>query len=114
MATADLVVIAESTWDIIAYLDLRQLFTWKNKHWATISTRGASGAGKVPAAAVKEGATVLRLLQNDAANAAWVAKLPPMPQARHRQITPPPQDKVLNDWIRRVGAAEVLKAVTHQ
>jgi hypothetical protein len=106
---ADLVVIAESTWDIIAYIDLRGL--WHETGWAAIATRGASNAQRLPAASIKEGAVVLRLLQNDAGNAAWVISLPAMPQVEHREIRPPDGIKDLNDWMREAGAETVLQAI---
>jgi hypothetical protein len=109
--TADLIIIAESTWDIIAYMDLRKVFTWTKTTWATVNTRGASNGNKIPTN-MKEGAVVVRLLQNDAANAAWVAHLPPMPPGIiHRQIQPPEGTKDLNDWIKEAGADNVLKAI---
>jgi hypothetical protein len=113
VAKAEAVVIGESTWDIIAYIDLHEMYHWK-KPWAAIATRGASNGSKIAAEKIKKGAVVMRLLQNDAANATWVANLPPMPQARHRQIKPPEEDKDLNDWMRRVGPKAVLKVVAHQ
>jgi hypothetical protein len=113
VAQAEAVIIGESTWDIIAYIDLLGMYRWK-KPWATIATRGANNGGKIAAGKIKEGAVVMRLLQNDAANAVWVANLPPMPQARHRQIKPPEEDKDLNDWMRRLGPEAVLKVVAHQ
>jgi hypothetical protein len=99
---ADLVVIAESTWDLLAYIDLRRLYGWR-RPWCAVGTRGAGNASRIPADQIKEGATVVRLLQNDAGNAAWVASLPVMPQVTHRELQPPAEDKDLNDWIKRVG-----------
>lgn len=107
ISKADLVVIAESTWDIIAYLDLRKMYNWKRTPWCAIATRGASNAARIPADQIKDGASVVRLLQNDAGNAAWVASLPPMPQAKHKELQPPTEDKDLNDWMRREGADNV-------
>jgi hypothetical protein len=109
LKTADLVIIAESTWDIIAYIDLRKLYTWK-RPWCAVATRGARNAQRIPASQIKQGAVVLRLLQNDAANAAWVSSLPAIPQAEHREITPPDGIKDLNDWMK-AGADNVLKAI---
>jgi hypothetical protein len=106
ISKADLVVIAESTWDIIAYIDLRRLYAWK-RPWCAIATRGAGNAQRIPAGQIKDGATVVRLLQNDAGNAAWVASLPTMLQATHRELQPPTEDKDLNDWIKRVGVDAV-------
>jgi hypothetical protein len=105
-----LVVIAESTWDAIAFIDLRKLWTWK-RPWCVIATRGAGNAHRIPANEIKEGAVVVRLLQNDAANAAWVNSLPVMPQVEHREIAPPDGIKDINDWIREAGAENVLKAI---
>jgi hypothetical protein len=110
VATADLVVIAESTWDVIAYIDLRQLYNWK-RPWCAIGTRGAGNATRIPADQIKEGAVVLRLLQNDAANAAWVNSLPAIPQTQHREIKPPKGIKDLNDWIREAGADGVYQSL---
>jgi hypothetical protein len=107
VSTADLVVIAESTWDAVAYLDLRKLYRWTKHTWAVIVTRGAGNATRIPADQIKKGAVVVRLVQNDAANAAWVASLPVVPQADHRLLQPPDEDKDLNDWIRRIGADAV-------
>jgi hypothetical protein len=109
VSTADLVVIAESTWDIIAYIDLRGLC--QETGWAAIATRGASNAQRLPAALIKQDAVVLRLLQNDAGNAAWVMSLPTMPQVEHREIRPPDGIKDLNDWMREAGSAT---QITHQ
>lgn len=108
IASADLVAIAESTWDIIAYIDLRKLYNWK-RPWAAIATRGASNAHRIPADKIKEGAVVVRLLQNDAGNAAWVSSLPAMMQATHRKLQPPPEDKDLNDYIKRIGIDAVYQ-----
>jgi hypothetical protein len=47
VSTADLVVIAESTWDMIAYIDLRKLYNWK-RPWCAIATRGAGNAQRIP------------------------------------------------------------------
>jgi hypothetical protein len=99
VSTADLVVLAESTWDAIAYIDLRKLWTWTKHTWAVIVTRGASNGQRIPADKIKAGAVVVRLLQNDAGNAKWVASLPAMPQAEHREIAPPDGIKDINDWI---------------
>lgn len=109
--TADLVVIAESTWDAIAYIDLRKLWTWKKHAWCAIATRGAGNAQRIPAHQIKDGAVVVRLLQNDAANAAWVNSLPVMPQVEHGEIAPPDGIKDINDWIREAGAENVSKAI---
>lgn len=111
VASADLVVVAESTWDAIAYIDLRKLWTWTEYSWAVIATRGASNAQRLPAALIKEGAVVVRLLQNDAGNEAWVASLPLMTQAEHQEIRPPDGIKDLNDWVREAGAETVLQAI---
>jgi hypothetical protein len=110
VATADLVVITESTWDAIAFIDLRKLYSWK-RPWCTIVTRGASNATRFPADQIKTGAVVVRLLQNDAANAAWVRSLPAIPQAEHREIKPPKGIKDLNDWIREAGADGVFQSL---
>jgi hypothetical protein len=111
VGTADLVVLTESTWDGIAYIDLRKLWTWKKHKWAVIITRGASNAHHIPADKIKDGAVVLRLLQNDAGNAAWVASLPSIPQAEHREIKPPDEDKDLNDWMKRAGKQQLLETL---
>jgi hypothetical protein len=59
MATADLVVIAESTWDVIAYIDLRKLYNWK-RPWCAVGTRGAGGASRISAALIKQGAVAAK------------------------------------------------------
>jgi hypothetical protein len=51
VSTADLVVIAKSTWDAIAYIDLRGLC--QETGWAVIATRGASNAQRIPASRSK-------------------------------------------------------------
>jgi hypothetical protein len=48
LSTSDLVVIAESTWDVLAFLDLRRLYSWK-RPWCAIGTREAGGARRLPA-----------------------------------------------------------------
>lgn len=114
LATADLVVIGESTWDVIAFIDLRKLHErGPEKPWAAIATRGAGNSANIPGG-IKPDATVIVLIQNDEANEQWYENLPVTVRARARQIVPPDSIKDLNDWIRAVGADEVNKILTAQ
>jgi hypothetical protein len=109
-ATADLVVIGESTWDVIAFIDLRKLHArGEDRPWAAIATRGAANV-KLPE--IKQDATVVLLLQNDAANAKWHEKVPKEIRKRARLVIPPDGVKDLNDWIRNVGVAEVNRILS--
>jgi hypothetical protein len=111
LATADLVVIGESTWDVIAFIDLRKLHErGSDKPWAAIATRGAGNSAKIPDQ-IKSDATVVLLLQNDAANEKWYDRLPKTISTTARRIVPPTGTKDLNDWIRAAGTAEVNKAL---
>lgn len=111
LATADLVVIGESTWDVIAFIDLRKLYErGPDKPWGAIATRGAGNSAKIPDQ-IKSDATVVLLLQNDAANEKWYDRLPKTISTTARRIVPPTGTKDLNDWVRVAGTAGVNKVL---
>jgi hypothetical protein len=113
LTKAELVIIAESTWDVIAFLDLYQLYQ-KNLPWCAIATRGASNAGRIAADSFKSDATILLLMQNDPANQMWHKHLPRTVIERGHLATPPPGIKDLNDWMKEASPAEIKKTLAHQ
>jgi hypothetical protein len=117
LPAADLVLIGESTWDVISFIDLYRLFEWgPNRSWAAIDTGGASNAKRIPADRIKPDATILLLLQNDSngANDHWCAGLPLSIRERGRRIIPPNGVKDLNDWMRAASAEEIKKTLEHK
>jgi hypothetical protein len=94
---ADLIVIGESTWDVIAFMDLYRLFERApDRPWAAIDTGGASKASRISVDQIKPDATILLLLQNDQnkANDRWSACLPFAIRERGRLIIPPEGIKI--------------------
>jgi hypothetical protein len=117
LSAADLIVIGESTWDVISFIDLYRLHErGLDRPWAAIDTRGASNAAKIPTDRIKPDATILLLLQNDQneANDRWCAGLPFAIRERGRQIIPPPGTKDLNDWMRKAKPEEIRKILEHK
>jgi hypothetical protein len=112
-----LVVIGESTWDVISFIDLYRLFEREvDRPWAAIDTGGASNAKRIPADRIEPDATILLLLQNDSngANDHWCAGLPLSIRGRGRRIIPPNGIKDLNDWMRAASAQEIKKILEHK
>ncbi|HXM26116.1 MAG TPA: hypothetical protein VN957_08835 [Chthoniobacterales bacterium] len=98
VATADRIIVAESTWDPIAYLDEYRLY--KEDGWAVVSTRGARNAKLFPAELIKPEAVILALAQNDAANAQWLKELTErVPGREVTVIRPPDECKDYNDYV---------------
>jgi hypothetical protein len=98
LAAADIVLIGESTWDPIAYLDEYRLY--KEDGWAIVITRGARNAKLFPAELVKPEAVILALAQNDAANAQWLKELTQrVPGREVTVIRPPDECKDYNDYV---------------
>jgi hypothetical protein len=117
LAKADLVVIGESTWDVISFIDLYRLFDRApDRPWAAIDTGGASNAKRIPADRIKPEAVILLLLQNDpnGANEHWCAGLQFTVRERGRRIIPPTGIKDLNDWMRAAPAKEIKKILEHK
>jgi hypothetical protein len=106
LASAEVVVLAESQWDLFAFIDLYGLHK-AGTPFAGIATRGASNARKLDRLEVPEGATIVALFQNDEANAKWVNNLSFGLRRRARKIIPPAGFKDLNDWVRGVGPSAV-------
>jgi hypothetical protein len=104
LPAADLVVLGESTWDIIAFIDLYELHTWSAEDgvWAAMATRGAANVKHVPFECIKPEAWIKLLRQNDAADLQFVKSLPGEIRLRAKHITPPDAYgyKDLNDWMR--------------
>jgi hypothetical protein len=98
VATADRVIVAESTWDPIAYLDEHRLY--KEDGWAVVITRGARTAKLFPAELVKPEAAIIALAQNDAANAQWLKELTQRVPGREVTIIQLPAEcKDYNDYV---------------
>jgi len=106
--TADLVVIAESTWDPIAFMDCYKLHK-ADFPWAAIITRGASNGEHIPTT-FKDDASLLLLTQNDVANDKWYRSLPEPIRARARSVVPPQGCKDFNDWMK-IESAENIQAI---
>jgi hypothetical protein len=106
LTSAGTIVLAESQWDLFAFIDLYGLHK-AGTPFAGIATRGASNARKLDRLEVPEGATIVSLFQNDEANAKWVNNLSFGLRRRARKIIPPAGFKDLNDWLRAVGPSAV-------
>jgi hypothetical protein len=103
---ASLILLAESTWDPIAFADIYQLHKAAYP-WAAVATRSAANAARLPVKDFPPKAILLALLQNDAANGRWQRSLPFEITSRLREVRPPPEFKDLNDWRRARIAAEI-------
>jgi hypothetical protein len=114
---AELVVISESSWDVLAYIDLYELYSWdpeKDGRWAVLATRGASNERNVPWNAINPNATIHLLEQIDDANIRFCRGLPKEIFERAIEIIPPDGGrgqyfKDLNEWVAKAGKAAVLK-----
>ena len=112
LAAADGVVIGESTWDIVAFIELGKLYErGPDRPWVTIATRGAGDAKRIPVSQIKPDATILLLLQNDRANERWYDGLPLEIRKRGRLIIPPTGIKDLNDWMQKLPTEEIRKSL---
>ena len=121
LAGAELVVIGESTWDVIAYIDLYELHTWspEDGRWAVVATRGATNVRNLLPAfkSISPSAHITLLLQNDEANTLFLKAIPPEIRDRARPIAPPDAEnyaKDLNDWVARDGRESVRRALAAQ
>jgi hypothetical protein len=116
---ADLIVIGESTWDVIAYLDLYGLYE-APEGWCVIATRGALNTQHTPFAKIKDTAHITLLRQNDTGSdgdTKFGERIPKWIHGRARWIRPPDDEsyaKDLNDWIKRDGADYVRKALANR
>src|SRR5258707_14092839 len=93
------VIIGESTWDIIAAIDVSDCYRWSTP-WAAIATRGASNSHRIPVDRISLEAALVVVLQNDPGNEGWCRNLPVEISTRARRWVPPEGVKDLNDWIR--------------
>lgn len=110
VSKAERIVIGESTWDVIAALDLYRMWESPVK-WAAIATRGAKNLVYLPLVlrSISPDARVKILWQNDPAGRGFIARLPKKLCARARHIRPPAEIKDLNDWIKAEGRERVLE-----
>jgi hypothetical protein len=113
MAMAERVIIAESTWDIIACIDLYDLHK-KTHPWCAIATRGASNSNRIATDSIKDDAIIYLLRQNDDANREWHGHLPRPIMERGRLITPPPEIKDLNDWMKVKTRDEIQRSLRNE
>jgi hypothetical protein len=119
LSSAELVVIGESTWDVIAYIDLYELHTWspeEDGHWAVVATRGATNVRNfLPAfKSISPSAHIHLLLQNDEPNDLFLKALPEEIRERARWVSPPDSHnyaKDLNEWLSRDGREAVKRAL---
>ncbi len=102
------VIIGESTWDIIAAIDVSECYRWTTP-WAAIATRGASNAHRIPVDRISPEAALVTVLQNDAGNEGWCRNLLGEISTRARCWIPPEGIKDLNDWIKTTGRDAVRK-----
>jgi hypothetical protein len=107
--TAETVFIAESTWDIIAAIDLSEAYD--SSEWAAIATRGAANAARLEVEGIRADATLIALMQNDKANQLWLSSLPREIYVRLRLWTPPERIKDLNDWMQQNTREEICQAL---
>jgi hypothetical protein len=117
LPAAELLVIGESTWDVISFIDLYTLYERGPDHsWAAIDTGGASNAARIPVDQIRPDATILLLLQNDQnkANDRWCEALPLSIRERGRLIAPPGEIKDLNDWMKTATREEVKQILEHK
>jgi hypothetical protein len=111
---ADLVVIGESTWDVIAHIDLYDLHTWSEEdgRWAVIATRGAQNVKNAYPVfnQIKSTAHLKVLRQNDLPDFNFFEALPEPIRAKGRSIRSPDElgCKDLNGWMR-VETPEAIK-----
>jgi hypothetical protein len=119
-ASAELVVIGESSWDVIAYVDLFELYAWspeEDGRWAVVATRGATNVQNLLPAfeAISPSAHITLLRQNDSADGLFLKALPEEIRNRARHIIPPDGDtdyaKDLNDWLKRDGPEAVRRVL---
>src|SRR3981081_2987523 len=89
LAKAEVVIIGESTWDPVAFVDCFDLYR-EPEPFAFIATRSANNASKIPVDKINPDAVILLLLQNDEANEIWHSELPLEIQKRGRRVNPPP------------------------
>jgi hypothetical protein len=99
ITAAELVIVAESTWDPIAYLDDTKLYE-TDTAWAVVITRGAGNAKLFPGHLVRPDATVFALAQNDETNQHWVNELAKLAQRPIQVIRPPAEVKDYNDYVK--------------
>lgn len=115
LPNADLVVLGESTWDVISYIDLYDLHTWsvEDGRWAAIVTRGASNVKHVPFNQIKPSAHVELLRQNDEADAKFLKLLPESIRSGSHHIIPPDEHgyKDLNDWMRDASRETIKQSL---
>jgi hypothetical protein len=119
LAAAELVAIGESTWDVIAYIDLYELHTWlpEDGRWAVVATRGAANVRNLLPAfkSISPSAHIHLVLQNDEPNTLFLKSIPPEIRERARWVAPPDDAdyyaKDLNEWLSRDGRAAVRRAL---
>jgi hypothetical protein len=117
LPTAELVVLGESTWDVIAFIDLYELHTWtaEDGRWAVVATRGAANVRNLPFESISPTAHITLLRQNDKADSQFLKAIPEEIRNRARYVAPPDGDdycKDLNDWVRRDGRDAVKRALS--
>jgi hypothetical protein len=115
---AELVAIGESTWDMIAYIDLYELHTWlpADGRWAVVATRGAANVRNLLPAfkSISPSAHIHLVLQNDEPNTLFLKSIPPEIRERARWVAPPDDydyAKDLNEWLARDGREAVRRAL---
>jgi len=107
---AERIVIGESTWDVIAAIDLYRMWESPVK-WTAIATRGGKNLVYLPLVLrqISPSARVKILWQNDPTGRQFIARLPKKLCARAQHIRPPAEIKDLNDWLRAEGRSGVLE-----
>jgi hypothetical protein len=119
LAAAELVAIGESTWDVIAFIDLYEMHEWsvEDGRWAVVATRGAANVKNLPFECINPAAHIKLLRQNDEADGQFLRNIPDGIRSRARHYIPPDGDdycKDLNDWLRRDGRESVKRMLTYQ
>jgi hypothetical protein len=110
---AERIIIGESTWDIVAAIDLYRIWESGVK-WTAISTRGATNLSYVPFKHIRKEARIKLLRQNDEAGSKFVQRIPEKIYERSTDIVPPDELKDLNDWMKRDGREFVLESLRNR
>jgi hypothetical protein len=111
IATARIVPVFESQWDLLAFLDAVHWHIQPTESTAVIATRGAAN-GRLMGGLCAQDAVVYAFVQNDAAGEKWLAAVASNCSRKTFQVVTPSPHKDLNDWTRAGAvAADIQRAI---